>query len=394
MEVNASTGASWREAIIHLTTQSAALWTMNDIEFEMSSDQAPSISLATLRNGIFEYRRLLPPIDPSGNPNKSVNREVNLCIDDMMPLPWEEGPMIFVDFTLGDEFDFDLSVRSNKEIPLRVVASRVESILEEYGCRLRRTKSTEEPYGIRMSHDPGSYVWTVQGVCPSSVTVSQICTIRKELNYSTFFFNQSFTDPRTVYELVRTGSIARLLGLAENEWLEVKSSPYEMKRDKQWQCELAEDVARFANSEYGGILILGIRSEKAEGRDVLRKITPLPLDGKRVQNYHQSLDSHIHPPIERIKIESIKTEGGEILCILIPPQPEERKPFLVQGGFVDGKYQRGLISIVRRRGEHSIPITAREIHAMLVAGRALLRAEGRRAPSAEESSQALGDDAL
>lgn len=53
----------------------------------------------------------------------------------------------------------------------------------------------------------------------------------------------------------------------------------------------------------------------------------------------------------------------------IPPQPEEIKPFLVSGAIVDGAF----ISIVRRRGEGSVPTTAQEMHSTLVAGRALLR---------------------
>jgi hypothetical protein len=57
----------------------------------------------------------------------------------------------------------------------------------------------------------------------------------------------------------------------------------------------------------------------------------------------------------------------------VPPQPEELKPFLVHGAILEGKVEGAFVSIVRRRGEHSVPITAPAIHAMLSAGRALLR---------------------
>jgi hypothetical protein len=45
----------------------------------------------------------------------------------------------------------------------------------------------------------------------------------------------------------------------------------------------------------------------------------------------------------------------------------------VHGAIVGDKTEGAFISIVQRRGEHSITITAQSIHATLAAGRALLR---------------------
>lgn len=54
-------------------------------------------------------------------------------------------------------------------------------------------------------------------------------------------------------------------------------------------------------------------------------------------------------------------------------KPEELKPFLVHGAIVNGEAQGAYISIVRRSGEDSIPITAQQIHSAPAAERALLR---------------------
>jgi hypothetical protein len=62
-----------------------------------------------------------------------------------------------------------------------------------------------------------------------------------------------------------------------------------------------------------------------------------------------------------------------LLVLHLPPQVEELKPFLVHGAIVDGRTEGAFISIVRRRGESSIPVTAAAVHASLAAGRALLR---------------------
>ena len=57
----------------------------------------------------------------------------------------------------------------------------------------------------------------------------------------------------------------------------------------------------------------------------------------------------------------------------MPPQADELKPFLVHVAIVHGKVEGAFISIVRRRDEHSVPVTAAALHGMLAAGRALLR---------------------
>jgi hypothetical protein len=92
--------------------------------------------------------------------------------------------------------------------------------------------------------------------------------------------------------------------------------------------------------------------------------------------YKQAIEDHLHPPPDNLRIEAIDAQDdGMLILIDIPPQPEELKPFLVHGAIVDGKVEGAFISIVRRRGEGSIPITAPMIHSMLAAGRALLRRE-------------------
>ena len=70
----------------------------------------------------------------------------------------------------------------------------------------------------------------------------------------------------------------------------------------------------------------------------------------------------------------VETSSGQgLVVVAVPAQEEELKPFLVHGAMVSGKIQGAYISIVRRSGEDSIPITAQQIHSTLAAGRALLR---------------------
>lgn len=63
-----------------------------------------------------------------------------------------------------------------------------------------------------------------------------------------------------------------------------------------------------------------------------------------------------------------------LVLVEVPPQPEELKAFLVSGAVVHGRVEGAFISIVRRRGEHSLAISPAGIHAAVPAG-PLLRGE-------------------
>jgi hypothetical protein len=106
---------------------------------------------------------------------------------------------------------------------------------------------------------------------------------------------------------------------------------------------------------------------------VIAKVTPVSHDPRIVRKYQQILEHHLYPPVDGLQIEALAGSDGDLVLVDIPPQPEDLKPFLVHGAVVDGKTEGAFISIVRRRGDSSIPTTAAMIHTTLAAGRALLR---------------------
>jgi len=93
-----------------------------------------------------------------------------------------------------------------------------------------------------------------------------------------------------------------------------------------------------------------------------------------IRRYRQALANRIFPLRTGLVIQTVETESGRGLVVVsIPPQDEELKPFLVHGAIINDRIEGSYISIVRRSGEDSIPITAQQIHSTLPAGRALLR---------------------
>lgn len=177
----------------------------------------------------------------------------------------------------------------------------------------------------------------------------------------------------TAGNLVRAGRADVLIGQPEGHWLEAKSQHYDLGTPSG-QISLAQAVSRFCNSEDGGIVVVGMTTKKTAVEEQIRKLNPMPVRPGIVSTYHRVLEKRLFPLVRDLRIDAVASgPGSELILVDIPPQPEELKPFLVSGAIIDGKFDGAFISIVRRRGEGSVPTTAHEIHSTLVAGRALLR---------------------
>ncbi len=182
---------------------------------------------------------------------------------------------------------------------------------------------------------------------------------------------------RTARNLLLTGLPHLLLGLPESDWLEVKSSAYglDLRRcGKPSKVELAQDAARFANGCVDALLVIGFNEGKDTGVARLKTLAPAPLANLDADRYRDVLDNRIVPPIEGLTVDVVDFgDGSGMLVIGVPAQPQELQPFLVHGVIAADKVEGAFFSIVRRRGEGSITMTASQIHAYIVAGKAYLR---------------------
>lgn len=177
----------------------------------------------------------------------------------------------------------------------------------------------------------------------------------------------------TVVDLILGGRADLLIGLPEGAWLDVKSQHYDMSGDRG-RISLAEAVSRFCNAEEGGVVVVGMDTKRVPGGEIIRSIKPVPVDAAIIRRYRQAIENRLFPFPTGLSIRSVDTSAHHGLVVIsVPPQEEELKPFLVHGAIVNGKTEGAYISIVRRSGEDSIPITAQQIHSTLAAGRALLR---------------------
>jgi hypothetical protein len=177
----------------------------------------------------------------------------------------------------------------------------------------------------------------------------------------------------TAVDLVIGGRFDLLIGLPEGSWLDVKSQHYDLTTVRG-KISLAESVSRFANAEEGGIVVVGMDTKRIPGGEVIKSIRPVAIDSATPRRYRQTIEHRIFPFPTALRIQTVETSADQGLVVIsIPPQEEELKPFLVHGAIVGDRVEGSYISIVRRSGEDSIPITAQQIHSTLAAGRALLR---------------------
>ncbi|MEV5956810.1 ATP-binding protein [Streptomyces sp. NPDC051987] len=244
------------------------------------------------------------------------------------------------------------------------------SALQPYLTRRRAALQNVEMFGSQVT---SPWVWDFDIECSlRQRTLEDLYEIGHGAIALLDAFASGHLTRETTLDLLRARHADVLLGQPEGPWLDVKSSHYDLD-STQGKISLAQAVSRFANAEFGGIVVVGMKGKKVPGGEVIHSVHPVPVDGRTLRRYQSALEHHLYPPPDLLDIEHYETDGKGIVFLHIPPQPEELKPFLVHGAVVDGQVEGAFISIVRRRGEGSIPITAPAIHSTLAAGRALLR---------------------
>jgi predicted HTH transcriptional regulator len=177
-----------------------------------------------------------------------------------------------------------------------------------------------------------------------------------------------------VRAIIILGDFDRLIGLAEDLYLEVKGSiPYDLSTPAG-RFELAKDVSAFANSE-GGHLLIGFTHERLPNARV-DQIKGLQLFGSTAIDVLQiggMVRTHVWPLIQGLTITWIPSKGDSdlgIVAVYVPVQSEESKPFLITKVVEESEPQKEIIvGIARRIGGENLPLRAQEIHDLIRKGR-------------------------
>lgn len=186
-------------------------------------------------------------------------------------------------------------------------------------------------------------------------------------------------DAAGVLNLLRGGHFNLLIGEKESDYLEAKAAMHPIwvagTPGEKAKIELAQDVARFANSDVDAVLVIGYR-ETSGGDNEIGTMTPVADQYLNTTQIREVLDARIVPPLDGLLVETFQVTSTEsVLSVFVPKQPSEMQPYLVHGAIVEGKVEGAFFSIVRRRGEASITTSAQQIHAYIVAGKRYLRGD-------------------
>ncbi|NKY96073.1 AlbA family DNA-binding domain-containing protein [Nocardiopsis alborubida] len=274
----------------------------------------------------------------------------------------------FVDFTADAHgFLLVMAIPLPRKTSYEEVEERLVDLARSFDFEVLNIRRTR---GVLGDHDNGFEIKFYAPIL--GATLEGVASKAKQIFTMAISYDGSIPNIAAIMRLFRNNSPDVFLGMSESEYLEFKGPPYELRKDSPWKHLLCDDIARFANSEHGGLIAIGFATKKISGTDVAIKVAPVPVNAKRHQSYQQVADQYIYPPVEGLRFESFSVSDGEVCCIIVPTQREMNKPYMVQGALADGEYRGGMISIPRRRGEDSIPITAREIHRMISAGRSFL----------------------
>jgi hypothetical protein len=160
---------------------------------------------------------------------------------------------------------------------------------------------------------------------------------------------------------------AELLGLAECGWLDAKAGVYQLD-DPARAAELVKDVAAFANTETGGVLVVGISTRTEHGVEILDEIRPVPRDLVDLDR-HRKLARGIIPPPRGVTVGWIACGPDRgVLFIDVPAQPPARMPHVVPGPEPAGRADRRSVAVPVREGDSTHWLPPSEIQRLLAAG--------------------------
>ena len=341
----------------------------NNLEYEVDSSDIAAASISSCMKELGRYSRVL-----TARQRPSVDLTVRLA--DSEKAFWEQKAFGVYVTLKRSTYDLEFVVNAAVGMQDDEVREIVSALTQ--GTEFLVSRIDNDGTDLPLIEGDGWRGWVInlRVSRKTTSTFEQLFKLRSRISQEVFLPSEKLTSPYLILRAIQSGRADVLVGKAESESLEVKSTAYDLKNVEEplWKLELAQDVAQFANAPGGGILLIGYRTKSVDGMDVIQKITPVQHKATRLQAYGDVLKHRIHPPIGGLQVGCVpRGSETEIIYLYVPAQPEENKPYIISGATIDGCYCSSGISIVRRQGDASIPVTAQEIHAALVLGRALIQ---------------------
>lgn len=177
-------------------------------------------------------------------------------------------------------------------------------------------------------------------------------------------------DPDELIARLDEGDFDAVIGAVETSQIDFKRSPYRTEEPAE-VFELAKDVTALANTETGGLLVIGFqtRSPEESGLDTVETIHPFAQSmfnrDQWLDKVHQfayptvvGLDAHFKP--------SRDDADRGVAVIVIPAQSPDTRYFLVAKEFVSEDGAPGwMVGLSVRSADRNRPLGISEIHALV-----------------------------
>jgi hypothetical protein len=167
---------------------------------------------------------------------------------------------------------------------------------------------------------------------------------------------------------LRAGRPEELLDATECGWLDVKSGVYRLD-DPASAEELAKDVAAFANTKTGGLLLIGFSTRKEHDAEIIDQVRPVPRGMVDLDRHRKLIRERVIPAPRDVGVDWIDCGGGKgILQIDVPAQPPAKLPYAVSGTSRAAGASRTSVAVPIREGDATAWLTQAEIQRLLAVG--------------------------
>ena len=168
-------------------------------------------------------------------------------------------------------------------------------------------------------------------------------------------------------ELLRAGDALGLIGTPVTAVFQPRP---EAPSDASGDFRLALDVCAFANSAYGGLVVLGLEDDGAQVTGVSGGI----IGEEATVRVREAVERLVFPVPEGVQAEAVPsgTGDGQVVVVHVPPQEQLLKPFLVCGTIEGGQLSGIGVTLVERRHATIYTNGIAALHSQIAAGRALL----------------------
>jgi hypothetical protein len=118
-----------------------------------------------------------------------------------------------------------------------------------------------------------------------------------------------------------------------------------------------------------------MRTARVRGRDSIVETSPVPARTHTAETYRKIIDSHVHPAIVGLEVDLVDAEGGIVVVVSVPAQPEQDKPFVATFPAENRSAAKQNHALYQRRGDRTVQLSVADVHAFLTAGYRRLREE-------------------